>query len=54
MVATAQRNGHRLVVAIMDSQDRYTDAIRLLDWGFANVTAMPAASCDAVSAGAGQ
>jgi D-alanyl-D-alanine carboxypeptidase (penicillin-binding protein 5/6) len=54
MVATAQRNGHRLVVAIMDSQDRYTDAIRLLDWGFANVSAMPAGSCDAVPAGAGQ
>ena len=25
MVATAQRDGHRLFVAVMGSQDRYTD-----------------------------
>ena len=54
MVATAQRNGHRLFVAVMGSQDRYTDVIRLLDWGFENLAGSPARSCSAVSAGAGQ
>jgi D-alanyl-D-alanine carboxypeptidase len=34
MVATAQRDGRRLFVALLGSEDRYTDAIRLLDWGF--------------------
>ncbi|MDI6858476.1 MAG: serine hydrolase [Dehalococcoidia bacterium] len=34
MVATAASGGRRLFVALLGSQDRYTDAIRLLDWGF--------------------
>jgi D-alanyl-D-alanine carboxypeptidase len=34
IVATAQRDGRRLFVALLGSQDRYTDAIRLLDWAF--------------------
>ena len=34
MVATATSGGRRLFVALLGSQDRYTDAIRLLDWGF--------------------
>jgi D-alanyl-D-alanine carboxypeptidase len=54
MVATAQRDGHRLFVAVMASQDRYTDVMRLLDWGFANLAERPAGSCSAVSAGSGQ
>ena len=54
MIATAQRDGHRLFVAVLDSQDRYTDAIRLLDWGFENVAARPPGNCGAVSASAGQ
>jgi serine-type D-Ala-D-Ala carboxypeptidase (penicillin-binding protein 5/6) len=54
MVATAQRDGHRLFVAVMGSQDRYTDVIRLLDWGFENVAGRPPGSCSAASASAGQ
>ncbi len=54
MVATAQRDGRRLIVAIMDSQDRYTDAEQLLDWGFEYLATTPVESCDAVSGGAGQ
>jgi D-alanyl-D-alanine carboxypeptidase (penicillin-binding protein 5/6) len=54
MVATAQRDGHRLFVAVMGSQDRYTDVIRLLDWGFDNLQGAAATTCNAVSAGSGQ
>jgi D-alanyl-D-alanine carboxypeptidase len=53
MIATAQRDGHRLFIALMGSQDRYTDVIRLLDWGFENIAGRPSGSCSAVSAGAG-
>jgi D-alanyl-D-alanine carboxypeptidase (penicillin-binding protein 5/6) len=34
IVASAQRDGRRLFVALLGSQDRYGDAIRLLDWAF--------------------
>jgi len=54
MVATAQRDGHRLFVTVMSSQDRYTDVIRLLDWGFENLAGSPTRSCSATSANAGQ
>ena len=54
MIATAQRDGHRLFAAVMGSQDRYTDVIRLLDWGFENLAGSPATSCTATSASAGQ
>jgi D-alanyl-D-alanine carboxypeptidase (penicillin-binding protein 5/6) len=54
MVATAQRDGHRLFVAVLGSQDRYSDVIRLLDWGFDNLAAGSATTCSAASAGAGQ
>jgi D-alanyl-D-alanine carboxypeptidase (penicillin-binding protein 5/6) len=47
IVATAQRDGHRLIVAALGSQDRYTDAINLLDWGFENLASMPVGSCSA-------
>jgi len=54
MIATGQRDGHRLFVAVMGSLDRYTDVMRLLDWGFENVAGRPAGSCSAASASAGQ
>jgi D-alanyl-D-alanine carboxypeptidase len=54
MIATAQRDGHRLFVAVMGSQDRYTDVMRLLDWSFENIAGSPSGSCSAVSADAGQ
>jgi len=54
MIATAQRDGHRLFVAVMGSQDRYTDVMRLLDWGFESIAGSPSGSCSRVSAGAGQ
>lgn len=34
-VASATRDGRRLIVALMDTQDRDADATALLDWGFA-------------------
>jgi len=54
MVATAQRDGHRLFVAVMGSLDRYTDVMRLLDWGFETLAGRPAGSCSAVSSGGSQ
>jgi D-alanyl-D-alanine carboxypeptidase (penicillin-binding protein 5/6) len=54
MVATAQRDGHRLFVAVLGSRDRYTDVIRLLDWGFDNLAAGSATTCSAAWAGTGQ
>jgi D-alanyl-D-alanine carboxypeptidase len=50
LVATAQRDGHRVYVALFNSQDRYTDAIRLFDWAFDTVSGVPAGSCADVSA----
>lgn len=35
-VGSAVRAGHRLVVAVLDTQNRDADATALLDWGFAN------------------
>ncbi len=34
IVASAQRDGRRLFVALLGSEDRYSDAIMLLDWAF--------------------
>ncbi len=36
MVAAANRNGRELVISLLASDDRYTDAAALLDWAFAN------------------
>lgn len=41
MVASATRGGREIIVALMRSQDRYTDAERLLDWAFAQPSACP-------------
>jgi D-alanyl-D-alanine carboxypeptidase (penicillin-binding protein 5/6) len=49
MVATAERDGRRLYVALMGSQDRYTDAIWLFDWAFEN---FPKQSCSGESVSA--
>jgi D-alanyl-D-alanine carboxypeptidase len=35
MVATATRDGRRLVAVVMDSDTFFTDAVKLLDYGFA-------------------
>jgi D-alanyl-D-alanine carboxypeptidase len=34
IVAAAERDGRRLVVAVMRSEDLFVDASKLLDWGF--------------------
>ncbi len=34
LVAAAERNGRRLIVSVLGSQDIYVDVIALLDWGF--------------------
>ncbi len=54
LVATAQRDGHRVYLALFNSQDRYTDAIRLFDWAFETLGSAPAESCSAVSADGSQ
>ncbi|MDE3095330.1 MAG: D-alanyl-D-alanine carboxypeptidase [Chloroflexota bacterium] len=41
MVASATRNGRSIIAALMRSQDRYADAQRLLDWGFAQPSPCP-------------
>ncbi len=41
IVASATRGGRRIIAALMRSQDRYTDAERLLDWAFAQPSACP-------------
>jgi len=41
IVATAERDGIQLVVAVLGSTDVYADAVQLLDWGF---TSSPACS----------
>lgn len=38
LVATATREGHRLIAVVLGSNDRYADATALLDYGFANYT----------------
>ncbi|HYM13929.1 MAG TPA: D-alanyl-D-alanine carboxypeptidase family protein [Dehalococcoidia bacterium] len=41
IVGSATRGGRRIIVSLMRSQDRYTDAERLLDWAFAQPSACP-------------
>jgi D-alanyl-D-alanine carboxypeptidase (penicillin-binding protein 5/6) len=41
IVASATRGGRRIIAALMRSQDRYTDAERVLDWAFAQPSACP-------------
>jgi D-alanyl-D-alanine carboxypeptidase (penicillin-binding protein 5/6) len=41
IVASATREGRRIIVALMRSQDRYTDSERLLDWAFTQPSACP-------------
>ncbi len=41
IVASASRDNRRIIVALMRSQDRYTDAERLFDWAFAEESACP-------------
>jgi D-alanyl-D-alanine carboxypeptidase len=41
MVASATREGRRIVVSVMRSQDRYSDAERLFDWAFTQPSACP-------------
>ena len=36
LVASATRNGGRVFVALLNDQNRYEDAARLMDWAFAN------------------
>jgi len=36
IVAAAERDGRQLYVAVLRAGDFYKEAIRLLDWGFAN------------------
>jgi D-alanyl-D-alanine carboxypeptidase len=38
LVASASRDGHRLIAVVLGSTDRYADATALLDYGFANYT----------------
>jgi D-alanyl-D-alanine carboxypeptidase (penicillin-binding protein 5/6) len=41
IVASAVRHGRRIIVSLMRSQDRYTDAERLYDWAFMQPSACP-------------
>jgi D-alanyl-D-alanine carboxypeptidase len=41
IVASATRDGRRIIVSLMRSQDRYTDAERLMDWAFAQPSPCP-------------
>jgi D-alanyl-D-alanine carboxypeptidase len=41
IVASASRDGRRIIVSLIHSQDRYTDAARLFDWSFAQPSACP-------------
>jgi D-alanyl-D-alanine carboxypeptidase len=41
IVASATHDGRRIIVSLMRSQDRYTDAERLLDWAFAQPSPCP-------------
>lgn len=38
LVAYAERNGHRLLSVILNSQDRFGETQALLEWGFQNIT----------------
>jgi D-alanyl-D-alanine carboxypeptidase len=41
IVASATRDGRRIIASLMRSMDRYTDAERLLDWAFAQESPCP-------------
>ena len=41
IVASATRGGRRIIASVMRSQDRYTDAERLLDWAFTQPSSCP-------------
>jgi D-alanyl-D-alanine carboxypeptidase len=41
IVASASLDGRRVIVSLMHSQDRYSDASRLFDWAFAQPSACP-------------
>lgn len=41
IVASASRDGRRIIVSMIYSQDRYSDAVRLFDWSFAQPSACP-------------
>jgi D-alanyl-D-alanine carboxypeptidase (penicillin-binding protein 5/6) len=41
IVASATRDGRQIIAAVMRSQDRLSDAARLLDWAFAEPSACP-------------
>ncbi len=51
IVASATRDGHRVIVAVMDTLNRVADSAALMDWAFANFR-WPAAP--AVTLGAGR
>ena len=41
IVGSATRDGRRIIVSLMRSQDRYTDSERLFDWAFAQPSPCP-------------
>ena len=41
IVASATRDGRTIIASLMRSQDRYTDAERVLDWAFEQPSACP-------------
>lgn len=38
LVASAERNGHKIISVILGSSDRFRETARLLEWGFNNFT----------------
>jgi D-alanyl-D-alanine carboxypeptidase (penicillin-binding protein 5/6) len=53
MVASAERDGRRLIATVLGSYDRYTDVTRLFDWAFEHTTpaCWPQSPADRVSEG---
>ena len=41
IVASASRDNRRIIIALLRSQDRYTDAARLFDWAFVEPSGCP-------------
>jgi D-alanyl-D-alanine carboxypeptidase len=41
IVASATRDGRRIIAALMNSDDRYTDAERLMDWAYEQPSSCP-------------
>lgn len=41
LVASATRNGEELIAVVLHSQDRYRDAMHLLEWGFGHWATIP-------------